>query len=78
MPNEELLKEHFNNMVRIFQEKILLDDDIKMIKSTLNDEGLAKEDVAAMVAAATAKAREKTEEAKTKADKVSEMIQRFA
>lgn len=78
MASEELLKEHFNKMVAIFQEKMLLDDDVKLIKETLGDEGLAKEDVAAMVAAATAKAREKLEDLKTKSEKVSEMIQRFA
>ena len=78
MASETLLKEHFDNLVRIFQEKILLDEDVKLVKETLGDEGIPKEDIAAMVAAATAKAREKLDEAKTKATKVQEMIERFA
>lgn len=78
MSNEQVLKQHFDKMVAVFHEKILLDDDVKLIKETLADEGLPKEDVAAMVAAATAKAREKTEEAKNKATKVAEMLDRFA
>lgn len=78
MSNEQVLRSHFDKMVAVFHEKILLDDDVKLIKETLSAEGLAKEDVAAMVAAATAKAREKTEEAKSKATKVAEMLDRFA
>lgn len=78
MSNESLLKQHFESIVALVTEKITLDDDIKMLKETLEAEGLSKPDITAFMAAATAKAREKTEEAKTKADKVSEMIERFA
>jgi uncharacterized protein (UPF0335 family) len=78
MSNETLLKQHFESIVSLIHEKITLDDDIKMIKESLEAEGLDKPDIAAFIQAATAKAREKTQEAKEKADKVSEMIQRFA
>lgn len=78
MSNESILKQHFESVVSLIHEKITLDDDIKLIKESLEAEGMSKSEIQAFISAATAKAREKTQEAKEKADKVSEMIQRFA
>ena len=78
MTQEHILQDNFDKLVQLASEKLLLDADIKEVKEALDAEGVAKEDIAAMVTAANAKAREKAEEAKSKANKVAEMLERFA
>ena len=78
MISDQVMKDHFEKVVQIVHEKSLLDEDIKLIKQSLKDEGVETEDIKAFIQAATAKAKEKTEEVVNGASKVTEMIERFA
>ena len=78
MASEQLLKEHFDKIVALFTEKLTLDEDIKIVKETLVDEGLDKKYVGKMVKAAAVKAKEKIQEAKEEAKEFQEVLERFA
>ena len=77
MSNNQILQEHFDKAVSIVTEKILLDDDLKMLKETVEAEGLSKLQVASFFSAATAKARQKSEDLKEKTEAMQEMLERF-
>jgi len=78
MSNEALLKQHFESIVSLIHEKLTLDLDIKLIKETLEGEGLEKKYISQMVKAASIKAKEKIQEAKEDSNQFVEILDRFA
>jgi len=77
MSNEAIIKQHFDSIVALEVEKLTLDEDIKMIKETLEAESLEKKYISQMVKAAKVKAREKIQEAKEDATQFQEILERF-
>lgn len=77
MANEAIIKQHFDSIVALEIEKLTLDEDIKMIKETLEAESLEKKYISQMVKAAKVKAREKIQEAKEDATQFQEILERF-
>ena len=78
MSNELLIKQHFESIVSLVHEKLTLDEDIKLIKESLEAEGLEKKYISQMVKAATIKAREKIQEAREDASQFQEILEKFA
>lgn len=78
MSNEQILKQHFESIVSLVHEKLTLDEDIKMIKETLEAEGLEKKYISQMVKAAAVKAKEKIQEAREDASQFQSILDRFA
>lgn len=75
--SEQILKEHFDKAVSIVTEKMLLDDDLKILKEAVEAEGLSKVQLASFFSAATAKAKQKSEDLKEKTEAMQEMLERF-
>lgn len=69
-----ILKDQFNALVEYEMEKINIAESIKMIKENLKDEGMEKEDIAALHKVASAKAKENLEALESNADKIKEIL----
>lgn len=72
--NQTVLKSQFEALVQLHIEKINIAESIKLIKDNLKDEGLEKEDIAALVKIAAAKAKEDVEGLQLQADKLNELL----
>lgn len=75
--SEQILKEHFDKAVSIVTEKMLLDDDLKILKEAVEAEGLNKVQLASFFSAATAKAKQKSEDLREKTEAMQDMLERF-
>jgi len=71
---ENILKQQFETLVQYEMEKISIAESIKLIKETLKDEGMEKEDIATLCKVASAKAKENLEGLEASADKIKEIL----
>ncbi len=78
MISETVLKDEFEKAVTIFREKLTLDEDLKLLKEGLKDEGLEAKEVTILMQIASAKAKDDLEALDSKADQIKAMLQRVA
>ncbi len=78
MISETVLKDEFEKAVTIFREKLTLDEDLKLLKEGLKDEGLEAKEVTVLMQIASAKAKDDLEALDSKADQIKAMLQRVA
>ncbi len=76
MISETVLKDEFGKAVTIFREKLTLDEDLKLLKEGLKDEGLEAKEVTVLMQIASAKAKDGLEALDSKADQIKAMLQR--
>lgn len=78
MISETVLKSEFEKAVNIFREKLTLDEDLALLKSSLKDEGLESKEVTILMQIASAKAKDDLASLDDKADKIKDFLQRVA